>query len=209
MKNNIIITIGREFGSGGKAIGKIVSEKLGIDFYDKEIISLAAKDSGMAPEVIENNDEKPMSSFFFSLALDARNTIGRIDSPISQQAFLAQFNVIKKIAAEGKPCVFVGRCADYALASFENVVSVFINADMEDKIALVSELRSLTKDKAIDLINKTNKTRANYYNYYSSKKWGAASSYDLCINSSRTGYEGAAELIIRLAEIKQRILDEK
>ena len=203
--SNRIITIGREFGSGGKAIGQIVADKLGIKLYDKELIKLAAEESGLSQDFIESHDEKPVTSFLFSLAMDARNMMGSYaDTPVNQKAFLAQFEAIKKLA-ERESCVIVGRCADYALMDYDNVTSVFITADMEDKIQLVSELRNITKDKAIELINKTDKNRANYYNYYSNMKWGVASTYDACINSSRCSYDGSADLIIKLSEINARI----
>ena len=206
MKDNLIITIGREFGSGGRAIGQMVAEKLDIAFYDKELIAMAADDSGLSKEIIESNDEKPFNSFFYSLAMDARSAFGQTETSINQKAFLAQFNTIKKLAKEG-PCVIVGRCADYALSDHENLISIFITADMEEKISIVSSLRGISKDKALDLIQKTNKKRANYYNYYTNRAWGASGNYDLCINSSRTGYDGAAELIIKYSQIKEKLLE--
>ena len=202
---NRVITIGREFGSGGKAIGQIVADKLGVKLYDKELINLASKESGLSSDFIETHDEKPVTSFFFSLAMDVRNAMSTYaDTPVNQKAFLAQFEAIKKLA-QRESCVIVGRCADYALLDHDNLTSVFITADLEDKVQLVSELRNITKDKAIDFINKTDKERANYYNYYSNMKWGAPSTYDACINSSRCGYEGAADLIIKLSEINDRL----
>lgn len=206
MKTNTIITIGRQYGSGGKEIGHFVAEAFGIKLYDKEMLARAAKESGICEELFETHDEKPTNSFLYSLVMDtysmgyAGNTY--TEMPINHKVFLAQFDAIKKIADEG-PCVLVGRCADYALESYPNVVSIFIRADMEDRIRRVATRLDLTDAKAKDLINKTDKKRASYYNYYSSKRWGDTKSYDLCINSSIIGYEGVVELILEYIRIKK------
>lgn len=210
MYGNRIITIGREVGSGGKTIGKKLAEKLGVKCYDKELINLASNQSGLCQEVFETHDEKPISSFFYSLVMDTHNVgqafSGYMDVPLNQKVFLAQFEAIQKLA-EQESCVIVGRCADYALNSYPNTTSVFISAQMEDRVIRTSETYNLTKDKAVEFIAKTDKKRANYYNYYSNKKWGSAASYDLCINSSVVGVDGAVDMIlefIRLKEAKNR-----
>ena len=123
------------------------------------------------------------------------------EMPINHKVFLAQFDAIKKIADEG-PCVLVGRCADYALESYPNVVSIFIRADMEDRIRRVATRLDLTDAKAKDLINKTDKKRASYYNYYTNKKWGDAESYDICINSSKFGVDGCVKAIKDFLELE-------
>ena len=206
MNTNKIITIGREYGSGGRAIAQIVADKLGVKLYDKDLLSEIAKESGLCEEVLKSHDEKPVTSFFYSLANDVRNGFGNFnDIPINQKAFIASFETIQKIA-EKESCVIVGRCSDYVLKDFPNVTNVFINADLEDKIELVTKLDGVTQNKAIDIIQKKDKDRANYYNYYSDRKWGAAATYDLCINSSHIGYEGAANAIIYFAEMKERLL---
>lgn len=202
---NQIITIGREFGSGGKTIGLKVAERLGVQCYDKELLSMAAKESGMCTEVFETHDEKPINSFFYSLVADTGST-GRgfnnfVEMPLNQKVFLAQFDTIQNIAKK-ESCVIVGRCADYALEAFPGVLKVFICADMEDKVRRISERFSLSKDKAIDLLTKTDKKRANYYNYYSNKRWGVASTYDLCLNSTVLGEEGCVDIIIRALDLK-------
>ena len=122
--------------------------------------------------------------------------------PINHKIFLAQFDTIKKLADEGS-CVFIGRCADYALEDYPNVVSVFITGDEEDKIKRISELYDVDEAKAKDLMVKTDKRRSGYYNYYSNKKWGDPKSYDMCINSSAVGPEGAVDIIMELAKKKQ------
>ena len=205
---NTIITIGREFGSGGCEIGHKLAEKLGIKCYDKDMLDLAAKESGICQEIFESHDEKPTNSFLYSLVMDTYSfgysSGSYTDMPLNHKVFLAQFDAIKKIADEG-PCVLVGRCADYALESYPNVVSIFIRADMEDRIRRVATRLDLTDAKAKDLINKTDKKRASYYNYYTNKKWGEAASYELCLNSSELGVQGTAKAIEQYILLKESI----
>ena len=206
MKRNLVITIGRECGSSGRAIGRKLAESLGIKCYDKELLALAAKNSGLCEELFKTHDEKPTNSFLYSLVMDTYsmgyNTSAYMDMPINHKIFLAQFDTIKKMADEG-PCVIIGRCADYALEDYPNVVSVFITGDEADKIKRVSELYNVDEAKAKDLMIKTDKRRSSYYNYYSNKKWGDPKSYDMCINSSAVGQEGAVDIIMELAKKKQ------
>ena len=206
--SNFVITIGREFGSNGKKIGEEVAKRLGIKCYDKELLTRAAQESGFCEEMIQNHDERPTNSFLYNLVMDTYsfgyNASSFVDMPISHKVFLAQFDTIKKIADEG-PCVIVGRCADYALESYPNVVSIFIRADMEDRIRRVATRLDLTDAKAKDLINKTDKKRASYYNYYTNKKWGEAASYELCLNSSELGVQGTAKAIEQYILLKESI----
>ncbi|MCR4922945.1 MAG: cytidylate kinase-like family protein [Lachnospiraceae bacterium] len=195
---NHIITISRQFGSGGAEIGELLAKKLGVKYYDKELLKRAAEDSGMCHEIFENHDEKPTNSFLYNLVMDTY-TFGYgsspyVEMPISHKVFLAQFDAIKNIAKEG-PCVIVGRCADYALEEMDNVVNVFICGCMESRIERVSKKYSLSEDKARDMIIKKDKQRANYHNYYSSKKWGHAGSYHVCIDSSMLGIEGTVDFL--------------
>lgn len=198
-----VITIGRQFGSAGREIGKRIAEYFDIPFYDKELLTRAAKESGYCEEMIKNHDERPTNSFLYNLVMDTYsfgyNASSFMDMPISHKVFLAQFDAIKAIADEG-PCVIVGRCADYALADRENALHLFIFGDEEDKIARIMQSYELTEQKAKDLMIKKDKQRQSYYNYYSSKKWGRADSYDLCINSSILGIEGTVKLIIQYIE---------
>ncbi len=202
---NTIITIGRQFGSGGREIGEMVADHFGIKCYDKELLSRAAKESGFCEEMIKNHDERPTNSFLYNLVMDTYsfgyNSSSFVDMPISHKVFLAQFDTIKKIASEG-PCVIVGRCADYALSDFDNVLNLFIYGDEDAKIRRIKERFDDVKsdDKARDMMNKKDKQRQSYYNYYSSKKWGRADSYDLCINSSKLGIEGTVKFIIQYIE---------
>ena len=203
MKTNTIITIGRQYGSGGKEIGHFVAEAFGIKLYDKEMLARAAKESGICEELFETHDEKPTNSFLYSLVMDtysmgyAGNTY--TEMPINHKVFLAQFDAIKKIADEG-PCVLVGRCADYALADYKNCINLFIFGDDDVKTKRIMARYDLTEAKAKEMITKKDKQRQSYYNYYSSKKWGRADSYDLCINSSILGIEGTVKLIIQYVE---------
>ena len=178
---NKIYTIGREFGSGGKEVGEKLAERLGIKLYDKELLQQAAKESGFCEEIFENHDEKPTNSFLYSLVMDTYSVNGYssapfLDMPLNHKVFLAQFDTIKKIAAN-ESCVIVGRCADYALA--ENV----------------------TENKAKDIIQKRDKQRASYYNYYTSKKWGDSTSYHLTLDASKLGLDGCVEMILKYREI--------
>ncbi len=197
---NTIITIGRQFGSGGREIGEMIADHFGIKCYDKELLSRAAKESGFCEEMIQNHDERPTNSFLYNLVMDTYsfgyNSSSFVDMPISHKVFLAQFDTIKKIAEEG-PCVIVGRCADYALSDFPNVINIFITGNEECKIKRIKERFDdvNTDEKARDMMNKKDKQRQSYYNYYSSKKWGRADSYDLCVNSSILGIEGTVKFI--------------
>lgn len=200
---NTVITIGRQFGSAGREIGEKVAAHFGIKCYDKELLTRAAKESGFCEEMLANHDERPTNSFLYNLVMDTYsfgyNASSFVDMPISQKVFLAQFDTIKKIAEEG-PCVIVGRCADYALSDFKNCIHLFIYADEDARIKRISEKYNLSEAKAKDMILKKDKQRQSYYNYYSSKKWGRAESYDLCINSNMLGIEGTVRLIIQYVQ---------
>ena len=202
---NTIITIGRQFGSGGREIGEKLAEHFGIKCFDKELLSRAAKESGFCEEMLQNHDERPTNSFLYNLVMDTYsfgyNSSSFVDMPISHKVFLAQFDAIKKIADEG-PCVIVGRCADYALSDYKNVLNLFIYADQDAKIKRLKKRFDdiKTDDQAIDLMNKKDKQRQSYYNYYTNRKWGRADSYDLCINSSVLGVDGSVRLIKQFVE---------
>lgn len=195
-----VYTIGREFGSMGLVVGEKLAERLGIKYYDKELLQQAAKESGFCEEIFENHDEKPSNSFLYSLVMDtysAGNYAATpfLDMPLNHKVFLAQFDTIKNIAAK-ESCVIVGRCADYALANQPDVINIFVRAELEDRIKIVSKRLDLSENKAKDLILKNDKQRASYYNYYTSKKWGDTSSYDLTINTSKISVDNAVDLIL-------------
>jgi cytidylate kinase len=204
MKENYVITIGRQLGSGGREIGQKLSERLGISFYDKELIRLASQESGIKEDVFEKVDEKKRFSFlggFFSL----RGSVSEDDFQnyylTNETLFNIQSDVIRSLA-EQKSCIFVGRCADYVLKENPHCLNVFISADMNDRIKRVSENMHLPEYKAIEHIKKTDRQRAGYYNYFSDKTWGVAESYHLCINSSVLGIDETVSFICQLAEKK-------
>ena len=195
-----VYTIGREFGSMGLLVGQKLAARLGIKYYDKELLQQAAKQSGFCEEIFENHDEKPSNSFLYSLVMDtysAGNYTATpfLDMPLNHKVFLAQFDTIKNIA-EKESCVIVGRCADYALANYPDVINIFVRAELEDRIKIVSKRLDITENKAKDMILKNDKQRASYYNYYTSKKWGDTTSYDLTINTSKISVDNAVDLIL-------------
>ena len=198
--SNVIYTIGREFGSGGKAVGTMLADRLGIKCYDKELLQRAATESGFCKEIFENHDEKPTSSFLYSLVMDTYSFGGYssapfLDMPLNHKVFLAQFETIKKLAAE-ESCVIVGRCADYALSELSTCINTFIHADIDTRIKRVSTEMQIPENKARDLIQKNDKQRSSYYNYYTRKKWGDSRGYHLTLDSSQLGIEGCVDMIL-------------
>ena len=211
-KSNLIITIGRQYGSAGYEIGKKLASDLGVKLYDKEMLKRAAKETGLCEELFETHDEKPTNSFLYSLVMDTYSlgfsSGSYADMPINHKVFLAQFDTIKKIAEE-ESCVMVGRCADYALEDYENVINIFIYADLDQRIRRVAREFNISDTKAKDIIVKTDKKRASYYNYYTNKEWGEAKGYDLCINSAKLGIDGTVELIKQYIETRKQIQNPK
>lgn len=195
---NTVITIGRQYGSNGKEIGQKLAEQLHVSFYDKELLKRAAKESGMCEEIFHDFDEKPTNSFLYSLVTDPYTAFnfqtGNAEIPLNHKVFLAAFDTIKKIADQ-ESCVIVGRCADYALEDYPNCLKVFIYASKDERVKTVSERLNVKPEKAKDLVNKADKQRSSYYNYYTTKKWGAVNSYDLCIDSGLLGVAGTVELL--------------
>ncbi len=198
MYKNTVITIGRQYGSGGREIGKKLSELLGIGYYDDELIALVAKNSGMSSEALSDVDEKATNSLLYTLAMGGTlfggNAALAYEMPINDKLYIAQSDVIKDLAKR-EACVIIGRCADYVLKDCDNVLNLFIYADLEKRTARVAQRRQITEAKAKDIIIKTDKQRANYYNYYTSRKWGRIENYDLCIDSGKLGVDKAAQLI--------------
>lgn len=202
---NKIYTIGREFGSGGKEVGEKLAQRLGIKLYDKELLQHAAKESGFCEEIFENHDEKPTNSFLYSLVMDTYSVSGYssapfLDMPLNHKVFLAQFEAIKKIAAQDS-CVMVGRCADYALSENPDCINIFIHAEIEQRMKTVSKRLNITENKAKDIIQKKDKQRASYYNYYTSKKWGDSTSYHMTLDSGKLGIDGCVDMILKFREI--------
>lgn len=206
MKCNYIITIARQFGSGGREIGKSLAEKLDINYYDKELISIAAKESGVDPEIFENVDEKATNSLLYSLSMglysfgNGFSAMG--DLPMNDKLYILQHKIIKELAKKG-PCVIVGRCADYVLHDTPNTINVFIHANLEYRIQRAISVHGVDKARAEQVVTKTDKTRANYYSFYSGQKWGLAENYDLCIDSSKLTKEQVVNVIVEYIKIKQ------
>ena len=193
-----IITIGRQFGSGGRSIGEKLSKKLGIPFYDKELISLAAKESGIDPEVFKDVDENAANSLLYSLSMglysfgSGFSAMG--DLPVNDKLYLLQHKIIKEIAKK-ENCVIVGRCADYVLRDNPNCVNIFVYASMAFRKEQSVKKHGIDEERAEHIINKTDKSRANYYSFYSGQKWGMAEDYDLCIDSSKLSEDKIVDLI--------------
>ncbi|MDD6847836.1 MAG: cytidylate kinase-like family protein [Oscillospiraceae bacterium] len=206
MYNNRIVTIARQFGSGGREIGEELSKKLGVKFYDKELISIAAKESNIAPEIFENVDEKATNSLLYSLSLGLysfSNTYSVGDNlPVNDKLYILQHKIIKKVANEG-PCVIVGRCADHILRDRNDVLRVFIYADLDFRVKRAIDLKGVKPSKAEQVVQKTDKSRSNYYNFYSGKKWGLTENYDLCINRTKLTCEQVAEIIENYLKITE------
>lgn len=200
MAKKIIITIARQYGSGGREIGELVARELGIPLYDKEIINDAAAKGELNTEIIKNADESAANSLLYTLAMGS-NVIGTTmhfgyKMPINDRLFLLQSEVIKEYAAKGS-CVVIGRCSDYVLREEKNVLRLFIYGDIEHRRNRIAQRHpELKSSQVIDTINKTDKRRASYYNFYTGNKWGKYDNYDMAINSSTLGIEGTAQIIV-------------
>ncbi len=189
-----VVTIGREYGSGGHEIAKILAEKLALPFYDKEILTLAAKNSGICEDLFEHYDEKAQSAYLLSLgaslSMTAEGASLGMSLPLNHRIFLAQFDAITRIADEG-PCLIVGRCADYVLRERNDVINIFLYASVEARIQRIMEKEGLTQDKAKEQVRKVDKQRQNYYNFFADGNWGHRSNYDLML---RTDHMKAADV---------------
>lgn len=202
MKENYVITIGRQLGSGGREIGQKLCAILGISFYDKELICIASRESGLKEEFFEKADEKKRFSLFGGLPGLRDSAAG---DPYmnyyltNETLFKIQSDVIRTLA-EQKSCIFVGRCADYVLKDSQRCLNVFISANLNDRIKRVAGIQNIPENKARIKIEKTDRERARYYNYFSGKVWGVADSYHLCINSSVLGIDDTVEFICQFTE---------
>ena len=202
---NTIITIGREYGSGGREIGRLVAAKLDVPFYDKEILTPAAQESGLCKEIFERHDEKASMSGMLTGSTSpvmhmGTATVG-LQMPLNQRVFLAQFDAINRIASEG-PCVIVGRCADYVLKDLPNVTHVFLYASTEKRIERIMRVEGVDCERARELIRKTDKQRRNYYNFFADGNWGLRSNYDLMIRTDGRAPADIADAIIAFASKK-------
>lgn len=196
MEKRIIINIGRQLGSGGGEIARILAEEFGCKLYDKELLNLAAKESGFSEKVFEQNDEqKGFLRSLFHMHAPHISDNNFYKSDFSQESlFQFQSDAIRKAAEKGS-CIFVGRCADYVLRDMKGVVNIFITADMDQRIQAVCKRHGCDRATARKIITSKEDQRSSYYNYYTGQKWGNAENYHLCINSSVLGIEGTAEFI--------------
>jgi cytidylate kinase len=207
MKKRIIITIGRQFGSGGRAIGLRLAKDLGIAYYDKELLAEAAKESGLAGEFFERADEKPSGGLYaFSLGLPNMGVYAPYPDILSpERLFLFQSEAIQSIADKGDSCVLVGRCADYVLRDHPDLLSFFIHNKPENRIRTIIEQLNISEDEAHERMRKTDKSRAAYYKYYTDKEWGMSSSYHFSIDVSLLGLEDTVELIKTIIEKRETV----
>ncbi len=199
MSKKIIITVARQYGSGGREIGERVAELLGIPLYDKQLITDAAAKGSLNEEVIRSADESAANSLLYTLAMGSNHYGAAMHfgykMPLNDKLFILQSEVIKEYAEAGS-CVIIGRCADYVLRDDHDVFRLFIYGDLEHRTARVKERHPEIKPaQVIDVINKTDKRRASYYNFYTGGKWGRYDNYDMAVNSSTLGIEGTAQLI--------------
>ena len=187
-----IITISREFGSGGRFIGEEVAKKLGIAYYDKNIIGQIAEKSGLSPEYIQENAELSPKKGLFAYAFSGRDITGK---SVEDMVYEAQRNIILELA-EKEPCVIIGRNADYILKDRDDVLNVFIHGDMPEKIKRITGLHNVEEKEAVKMMADTDKRRMTNYNFYTEQKWGKASNYTLCLNSSQLGYDRCEKIIM-------------
>ena len=203
-----VITISRQFGSGGHEVGEKLAKRLELPFYDKELIALAAKKSGFSEEVFSDVDEKATSSLLYSMVMGSYAFGTRVpginEMPINDKLFIIQSDIIKKAAAEG-PCVIVGRCADYILREKKNLLTVFLHAPMEYRVKRVMTDQSITNPTLAEkTIKKQDKARADYYNFFTHKKWGDAGSAMLSVDTSMLDTDGIAALIADAVTMVER-----
>lgn len=198
-----VITISRQFGSGGHEVGEKLARQLDVPFYDKALIAMAAKQSGLSEEVFASADEKASSSLLYSMVMGSYSFGARVpginEMPINDKLFLIQSDIIKKAAAEG-PCVIIGRCADYILREHENCLNVFVHANKEERVRRSVAKKDCEERKASDFVTKKDKQRANYYNFYSNKRWDDLQNYDITIDTSRFTVDEAVELLMDAAK---------
>lgn len=210
ISDNFTLTLGRQFGSGGRKIARKVADMLGIEFYDKNLIAIAAKESGLSENLSENLfdgiDEKPTNSLLYSLVMglqsDRSSSFYRYGDILnSDTIFRIQSQVIEDLVSD-KSCVVVGRCSDYVLRNKKNVLNIFIHADEEFKLERVMRIYKQSEKEALETMKKTDKKRSNYYNFYTNQEWGNALNYHLSLNSAALGIDDSAKLICDFVKMK-------
>lgn len=185
-----IITITRQYGSGGREIGEKLAKRLGVEFFDNKLLDVAAKDSGIHKTHFEESDERRTNSFLYLLS----TTYGQGGVPFDDALFFAQLNAIQKIATR-ESCVIIGRCADYALRDFKNVLNIYITAPLEDRIKRAINAYGIAEKHAPKYVERMDKQRMSYYNYYTDKRWGTAENFEICLDSSALGIDGSVDLL--------------
>ena len=203
MAGRDIITIGRQFGSGGHEVGRRLAAELGLTLYDKELLKMVAQESNICEQVLEDYDEKPTGSLLYSIVMDIYPSMNYVGNTLHQQIYQAQYDTIMKLGQKGS-CVIVGRAADYILRDNPRLTSVFIHAKDDFRVQRIMEYEHISKDKALDMIARADKKRASFYNFQTEKKWGQAASYNLTVDTSALGIDGCVTLIRRYLELKNR-----
>lgn len=210
MSERVIYTIGRQFGSGGRLVGRQLAEKLSIPFYDRDLLEIAARDSGVPEKLFRAADEKASNNVLYSLMMEGFNNPmsdgtdnSLSDLPINDQLFLLQASTIKKLASQGS-CVIVGRCAEYVLREDPDLISIFIKAPLSERAKRAVEVYGASRFRSEEVCEKNDKVRANYHNYYSDSKWGMCRAYTLTLDSSVIGIEGCVEAIIKYTELRDK-----
>ena len=199
-KAPLVINIGRQLGSGGRTIGRMLAKELGLDYYDKEILDIAARESGFCTEIFERSDENKgfFQSFFGNVMPVFGHATDFYQSQISDEnLFRLQSDAIRKAVAKGRGGVFIGRCADYVLRDYPNCLNIFLSADSDERIALIASRQQVSEAEARKLMQRGDERRATYYNYYATGRWGEAANYHLCINTSKLGLEKTAQSILQ------------
>lgn len=205
MCGNVVITFARQFGSGGREVAKRTARLLEIPFYDKELIALAAKESGLSENLFDGLDEKPTNSLLYSLVMGLQSGSSAYcrygDMASADNIFRIQSQVIRGIADKG-PCVIVGRCADYVLRDRPGLVNVFVHADIESRTERIMKRYDMKEKAALDYINKTDKRRSSFYNFYTNKVWGSVDNYDVAVDTAKIGTDNAAKLIVNYVNMR-------
>lgn len=204
-KSHLVICIGRSYGSGGREVGRRVAQKLGIAFYDNELIAMAAEKAGVHPDIAAKSEERATNSLMFGISGGSMPmqppAIGTFHIPLTDKMFFAQSEIIRSLAQE-QDCVIIGRCADYVLRDYDNLLNVFIRADEETCIARCEKYYGLDAATARKQIRKVNQQRAGYYTYFSGNKWGSKDSYHMILDTGRFGVDGCADIIIAATQAK-------
>ncbi|MFV0314886.1 MAG: AAA family ATPase [Anaerotignum sp.] len=200
MNKNIVITISRQYGSGGRFIGEQLAKRLDIPFYDNELINLAAEKTGLSKEFFKNAEETSTSNLLFSLTA-LTPMMDSYGLPLNEKIFLVQSQIVKEVAEKGS-CVIVGRCADYILSDMDNCVNVFLQADLSDRVERATKHYGLTDKNIEAAVLKTDKKRASYYSYFTNLKWGKSDNYDLILNTSRMDLEHIVDVIEKYISLR-------